>query len=155
MTFALFRNIEPQPSKPKKANVRGYYEEHKESLKVYRARYEREHRGENKIKLKAYRIRLKVGVFKHYSGGGKPTCSCCGETHIEFLTIDHIQGGGKKHRLALSRNGDREIGGTKFYQWLKNNNFPSGYRVLCFNCNAAKGMFGKCPHTEETGYGIK
>jgi hypothetical protein len=31
--------------------------------------------------------------------------------------------------------------------WLKRNNFPSGYRVLCMNCNhGRKRNGGICPH---------
>ena len=70
--------------------------------------------------------------------GGK--CSCCGETHVEFLTIDHIHGGGRKHRSELSK------AGTTMYQWLINHKFPDGFRLLCSNCNLAFGLYGKCPH---------
>jgi hypothetical protein len=66
----------------------------------------------------------KVLVILHY--GGK--CACCGESRIEFLTIDHINGGGCKHR--------RRIRGIPFYQWLIKHGLPKGYRVLCLNCNA-------------------
>ena len=30
--------------------------------------------------------------------------------------------------------------------WLEKNNFPSGFQILCWNCNFAKGSLGKCPH---------
>ena len=39
------------------------------------------------------------------------------------------------------------VGGTKFYRWLKRNNFPEGFQVLCFNCNCGKEINkGVCPH---------
>ncbi len=60
--------------------------------------------------------------------GGK--CVCCGETYLEFLTIDHINGNGCRDRL---KNGGG--GGSKTYKWLIKNNFPPGFRTLCFNCN--------------------
>lgn len=66
-------------------------------------------------------------------------CQCCGETQREFLVFDHINGGGSEHR-------ERVGAGTGFYIWLKKNQFPSTIRVLCNNCNGAKGMYGYCPH---------
>jgi hypothetical protein len=32
------------------------------------------------------------------------------------------------------------------YIWLRQRDWPPGYRVLCVNCNFAIGHFGKCPH---------
>ena len=29
------------------------------------------------------------------------------------------------------------------------NNYPVGFRVLCWNCNCSIGMYGECPHQEE------
>jgi hypothetical protein len=71
-------------------------------------------------------------------GGAK--CACCGETENAFLCIDHINGGGKQHA--------KEIGGagSVMYRWLVKNNFPPGFRVLCFNCNNAISLHGRCPH---------
>ena len=74
----------------------------------------------------------------HYSGGS-PKCACCGESMFEFLSIDHIGGGGKAHR--------KKIGGSSYlYSWLERNGFPEGFQVLCHNCNQAIGIFGYCPH---------
>lgn len=72
-----------------------------------------------------------------FYGGTPPKCACCGETIYEFLAIDHINGGGNKHR--------REIG-VNIYGWLVKNSFPGGFQVLCHNCNLAKGFYGICPH---------
>ena len=85
---------------------------------------------------KAYRQRIRMEVVKHY--GGK--CECCDETRREFLAIDHIEGGGNKHRKSLQR------AGNSFYLWLRDNDYPSGYRILCHNCNASYGYCGRCPH---------
>jgi len=70
--------------------------------------------------------------------GGK--CVCCGIDNIEFLAIDHINGGGNAHRKEL-----KTIGG-KFFRWIVKNNFPTDLRVLCHNCNMAYGLYGYCPH---------
>lgn len=89
------------------------------------------------------RRRHRVDALKVYSNG-EPHCSCCGETNIEFLCFDHIDGGGGKHRK--SGGGVINIG-----TWLKNQNFPPGFRVLCHNCNSSLGHYGYCPHTEKKG----
>ena len=83
------------------------------------------------------RQRLRLEILKHY-GGDPPVCACCKEDLIEFLTIDHIDGGGNQHKLHEARKG--------LYNWLKKNGFPSGYRVLCCNCNQSLGHYGYCPH---------
>ena len=77
---------------------------------------------------------------KRISNSKKPRCVCCGENiGIEILTIDHIKG---------RKKGDNRTG-EQLYRYLKKNDFPEGYQVLCFNCNAAKGVFGVCPHQEK------
>ena len=86
------------------------------------------------------RIRLRVEVFEHYCKGA-PVCACpgCGVTWLEFLSIDHVHGGGVEHYRAVS--------GRNIYAWLKRNNFPAGFRVLCHNCNQSYGNYGYCPHS--------
>lgn len=91
---------------------------------------------------KAYRARLKGAAFEAYGG---PVCACCGESHIGFLTIDHIDNDGAEHR--------RQTGGKarKLYRWLKANDYPGGFQVLCYNCNCGKSNNGGvCPHKEMT-----
>lgn len=87
------------------------------------------------------RFKLKLLVFINYGGA---ICKCCGEDTIEFLTIDHINGGGNAHRREIF--GKAAGTGSSFYRWLKKNCYPTGYQVLCFNCNVSKHMFGICPH---------
>jgi len=99
----------------------------------------------NKDKKRKYNkdlnIRYKMKVFEHYSHG-KLACDCCEEKIIEFLSIDHINGGGIKHRKMTGS-------GIAFYRWLINHNFPEGFRVLCMNCNHSYGHFGYCPHNKK------
>jgi hypothetical protein len=79
---------------------------------------------------------LKLKVLVAY-GGPEPACACCGERRFEFLTIDHMNGGGSKHAKAVK---------NRVYQALAKAGFPPGYRVLCMNCNSARGFYGFCPH---------
>lgn len=81
------------------------------------------------------RVALRLQVLSHYSGG-RPVCACCGIDELEFLSIDHIKGGGSRHK--------REV--RHVYLWLRKNDFPKGFRVLCHNCNQSLGAYGYCPH---------
>ena len=85
-----------------------------------------------------YRNQVKLDAMQHYGS----ICACCGETRIEFLSIDHIDGNGSNHKKEVSYG----RGGANFYIWLKKNNYPPGFRVLCHNCNQSLGHFGYCPH---------
>lgn len=79
--------------------------------------------------------RRKLEVLEHYGR----VCFCCGEVIPEFLAIDHIDGGGKKHFRA--------IGQGNLYSWLKKNNWPAGFQVACHNCNHGRYFNGGvCPH---------
>jgi len=83
-----------------------------------------------------WHYKLKLEVIDAY--GGK--CECCGETEPVFLTIDHIDNSGAVER------GSRLIG-TGLYKRLKDWGWPKDrYRLLCFNCNIARGQWGSCPH---------
>ena len=106
-------------------------------------------RWNNNPKRKEYdikrRLKLKFIALQIYSKNKIPKCKCCNEKHIEFLTIDHLDGKGNQHRNALRSKYGRII---SFYQWLKNNNYPdkNKYGVLCMNCNFATRFNKKCPH---------
>jgi hypothetical protein len=80
----------------------------------------------------------KVTVMQHYSRG-TPRCSCCGERELAFLAMDHIHGNGHVDRK-------RKLVGIRLWSYLKTNNYPSGFQVLCMNCNWGKYTNGVCPH---------
>lgn len=92
--------------------------------------------------MKKSRNIAKLKVFKHYSKG-IIKCVCCGEKETDFLTLDHTNNDGAKHRKILGRN----FSGSVFYSWLISHNFPKGFQVMCFNCNLGKNINkGICPH---------
>lgn len=105
-------------------------------------RYYRRNRAKVCARARAYGQRLKLSAFAAYGS----ICACCSEAHAEFLAIDHIDGG----RYGTMRGNDQRkvvgLQGYGFYRWLRNNKWPSGFRVLCHNCNASYGQFGYCPH---------
>jgi hypothetical protein len=104
--------------------------------KGYDSLYRQTHKEEKNLNSKSTYQTSKKKVFDHYGW----ICSCCGESEPEFLTIDHIDGGGYQHK--------KETNG-KLYPWLVRNNFPEGFRVLCYNCNCGRKT-GPCPHEKET-----
>lgn len=71
-------------------------------------------------------LRRKMEVLNHYSPNGIK-CASCGESDIKKLGIHHIHGGGNKHLEIIGR--------SQLYLWLKRNNYPRGFKVLCYNCN--------------------
>jgi hypothetical protein len=71
---------------------------------------------------------IKREVFQHY-GNGTVSCVKCGFDDARALSIDHINGGGRKHIKQIRGN---------FYKWLAKNNFPKGYQTLCMNCQWIK-----------------
>lgn len=76
-------------------------------------------------------------VLNHYSNGTM-ACNCCGENIYDFLSLDHINGGGNQHRK-------KEKG--RLEPKLIKANFPDGYQVLCHNCNMGKRFNNNiCPH---------
>jgi len=117
-----------------------YRQKNADAVAQYNAEYYRANKQKYRDSAKKRRQKLKLLVIAAYGG----ECTCCQEKRPEFLSIDHINGGGRQHRQELIASGQ------DFYQWLKKNNFPKdNYRLLCHNCNQALGMFGYCPHEIE------
>lgn len=70
-----------------------------------------------------------------------PSCSCCGEATLEFLTIDHTLGNGSQHRKGKGG------GSNRILLEIIAAGFPPDYRVLCYNCNSGRERNGGfCPH---------
>jgi hypothetical protein len=81
---------------------------------------------------RAYIRRIKEQFISAYGGA----CQCCGETTYEFLSLDHIGGGGRAG-----------CGGVKSYLKARREGWPKDkYRLLCMNCNFSYGRYGMCPH---------
>jgi len=77
-----------------------------------------------------------------YYGGNPPKCACCGELTEGFLSIDHP--------LPHPDGVRPDRGGAEAYRRLVKENFPPGYRILCYNCNLGSAHNnGVCPHEQE------
>ena len=97
-----------------------------------------ERSGERDFAL-SYYYRLRHEAILAYGGY---RCACCGADEALFLTIDHINDGGTRHR--------RELGSSnRFFRWLKVNGYPKAFQVLCINCNLGRYRNGSiCPHKD-------
>lgn len=125
----------------------------------YQREYMREYRLKNKdFEIERHRQRMGDPVYLEWNRGrgrkywsdlreecflayGGFICACCGETEVKFLTLDHANNDGAKHR--------KEIGsrGAGIFKWLRDHKYPPGFQVLCFNCNCGKARNnGICPH---------
>ena len=122
----------------------------RETQRRYLQEWRASHPGADGKYCKAQRIRILQETVEAY--GGK--CSCCGETRILFLTIDHVNNDGATERRGLgdgpSAKSKKGRAGINFYRHLKKAGFPQDrYRLLCFNCNCGRARNdGVCPHQE-------
>ncbi len=67
-------------------------------------------------------------ILDHY--GHKCICGS-----IEHLVVDHIGG---KNKIPCKRQT-----GDTLWRYLKKNNFPPGFRILCHSCNIIDGFLRK------------
>lgn len=122
-----YKNKEDQKTYKKsdagKAVQKRWYEKNKKNIREYQKEYH-----------KKYIRQLKQDMLDAYGN----ICGCCKESKFEFLSIDHINGNGRSHRQSIHS--------TNIYKWLKKNNYPKEFRILCMNCNFAIGIYGACPH---------
>jgi hypothetical protein len=103
-------------------------------------RHNEEYRAKQAEYQRRYRQKLKEKVFAAYGGF---RCACCGETEHLFLSLDHINNDG----CTMRKYGGHPSSAYQFYNWLKQNNFPPDFEVLCMNCNHGKSRNnGVCPH---------
>jgi hypothetical protein len=111
----------------RKENISRYYH----TIETAR-KYTRTHKKEKTQYDKQYDETNKINAFKYYSNNNVIKCCKCDCDDIRTLQIDHIENNGATHR--------KDIGNGNIYKWLKKNNYPSGYQILCANCNWKKHL---------------
>ncbi len=95
----------------------------------------------NRERINAAARARRIEALRRYSTTPEPSCACCGEDTLAFLTFEHIDGGGTQHRQST--------GGGGFISWLRKHNYPPGFEVLCMNCNHGRRVNGgRCPHDD-------
>lgn len=113
--------------------MREWRKSHPEEARERDRRFYREHYQEQKEirnkRVKEALLKLKTEILTHY-GNGKLACIRCGFNDIRALSIDHIEGGGRKDRKKFAHN-------VSFYRWLRQN-YPIGLQTLCMNCQFIK-----------------
>lgn len=114
------------------ANSRAYRERHPDRVAETNRR-QRERLGPEY--WRAWHQKRKRTVIDRYGG----RCECCGETEIEFLSMDHINGGGRRERIAFGVSG-------VFKRLLKSEERLPGFQVLCMNCQFGAQHGRTCPH---------
>ncbi len=129
----------------KKEYDKAYAQSHKEEIKEYQKAYQirnrkhlleqakiwrQNHPEQSNAQKRRYTVKTKADALTHY-GNGKLACVTCGESRIDCLSIDHIDGKGAEHRRTMPK-------GTRIYIWLKRNNYPEGFQTLCMNCQFIK-----------------
>ena len=126
-----------------------YYYKNKDKIKEYTKKWAKEHPDKRReyrrkeylkakmdknlmkkrIKIKKdWELRLKIEVLSHYSNN-KIECQKCGTNDVRILVLNHERGGGSRDRKQLNKYG------MAFYNYLKRQNYPSGFNVLCRNCD--------------------
>jgi hypothetical protein len=84
-----------------------------------------------------------------YGPGGVARCECCGETTLDFLTLEHPDRDGARDRAEVmgSSYGKNGVGGSAYYRRLIRLGLPDkNLTVLCFNCQWGRVISGVCPH---------
>ena len=112
--------------------------------KKHRSRYLKtlkEHYYKNREKIRVAASKFNLSMKKRVIVGYGGCCECCGINDYRFLTVDHKNNDGVKHR--------KQYRGS-INSFIIKNKFPNEFRVLCFNCNCAREHYGGkykiCPH---------
>ena len=92
--------------------------------------------------IRKYRRKVVASIYEFYGN----RCSCCGESCLKFLTLDHINNDGQADRGRFTSE-------MNFYihvaTQIKEGNPSIGLRLLCYNCNCGRSRNGGiCPHKE-------
>jgi hypothetical protein len=120
----------------KKRSAEGY-----ERQKEYIRNWQKRNRGRLAERSKQQRQELRLEALRHY-GGSPARCACCDTTYTEHLTVAAMDGD-----ILFGASGQT---GTTLYRKLAKENYPAGYRVLCWSCLMAKALYHACPHEAET-----
>ena len=126
----------------KRTEARKVWEKkYRETHLDYYAAKAAEYRAKDPLRFKKVlnksRAKLKAEAIAAFGG----ECECCKESNPGFLTIDHINNDGAKHRKTRTHS---------FSMWrvAKKEGYPRDkYRLLCWNCNCGRAKNGGvCPH---------
>jgi hypothetical protein len=134
---------DPVWAEKERKRCREDYHRHSVQRRLYtkelRKKYKTVWNERERKKAKIYRLKNRERLFETYGD----SCGCCGEKNKKFLTLDHVNGGGK--------NEISEKGHTRMIREATRNPDFSKYQILCYNCNMGRAKnHGICPHKEST-----
>lgn len=87
----------------------------------------------NRKRANQYKLAQKKLVFEYFGGC---FCADCKTNDIDVLTLDHLKGGGQRHRLSFYKYQSGSGLYSKFSSILrKGGTIPMEYEVVCRNCN--------------------
>ena len=82
---------------------------------------------------KKYYLDLKESLYKILP----PVCSVCGETNLDFLTLDHLYNNGAQERRDIKTGNVGILRQLKKLGWPENY-IKENYQILCWNHNCTK-----------------
>jgi len=126
-----YRNLSEKAKNHSRQKRREWYANNKERDCLNKKLYRKNNFERIKLTKRVHLDNLKMAAIVRYSNG-QNNCAHCGESTFEFLTLDHINNDGGKHRKS------QKITGSSIYQWVKMNNYPPTFQILCYNCNFLK-----------------
>ena len=115
-----------------------------EKLTAYKRDFMRRngHKYTNPHKMAENRVILKNAVINILTNG-EGTCRMCGQGDQDVLCVDHINDNGADHRRTDPRTNNGRI-----WRWLMQNDYPTGFQILCFNCNTKKEIIRRRANRE-------
>jgi len=116
----------------KKRSAAGY-----EQQKNYIREWQKRNKSRLAERSRIQRQEMRRTALCHY-GGTPPRCYCCGTRYEQHLTIAAMEG--------ENLSGSTGLSGTNLYRKLARENYPAGYRVLCWNCLMARTFYSACSH---------
>lgn len=108
-----------------------------------------EYRASHKEHIRDYRKQYHAKVRTQLLAVYGYVCVCCGEVNPMFLTVDHINNDGARHRTEVN-NGKSGGASLSYLRKILALADKSQFQTLCYNCNCGKARNGGiCPHKME------
>lgn len=131
------RKLNPEWLEKHNETKRKYYQKNKERFREKRkiswAIWKKNNPERLKVLHKRYRINLKKFVIESLGG----VCKVCGFSDVRALQIDHVNGGGSRHREKFKSKPTLYLNSIK-KDINKGGDFKAKYQILCANCNWIK-----------------
>jgi hypothetical protein len=132
-------NSETDAAERRRAYQHDYYLRNRERIRAKFQVNRDERLARRRVQSRNINQRLKLRVYEAYGN----RCVCCGEDNLGFLSIDHINGGGRAHRQEVG-------GGVQLWRLIVKAGFPDDFQLLCYNCNLGRyHNGGTCPHKDQ------